>query len=126
VAPQTIFAIDSQMEQMAKKLGVDPVEFRVRHLQREGDKMANNQPWLSNGGVEVLTRLAEHPIWRKRAEWKASARDGKLRGTGISLGGWLGSLQPTGATVRLNPDGPLQVVTGQGGLAGSNSAPAPN
>src|SRR5207237_6045876 len=49
VAPQTIFAIDSQMEQMAKKLGVDPVEFRLRHLQREGDKMANNQPWLSNG-----------------------------------------------------------------------------
>src|SRR6266568_3442588 len=36
VAPQTIFAIDSQMEQMAKKLGVDPVEFRLRHLQREG------------------------------------------------------------------------------------------
>src|SRR5438093_12281739 len=42
------------------------------HLQREGDKMANNQPWLSNGGVEVLTRLAEHPFWKKRAEWKRS------------------------------------------------------
>src|SRR5881296_2307653 len=98
VAPQTIFAIDSQMEQIARKLGVDPVEFRLRHLQREGDKMANNQPWLSNGGVEVLTRLAEHPFWKKRAEWKASAKDGKLRGTGLSLGGWLGGLQPTGDT----------------------------
>src|SRR3989454_681234 len=72
VAPQTIFAIDSQMEQLAKALGIDPVEFRLRHLQREGDKMANNQPWLSNGGVEVLTRLAEHPLWKKRAEWKRS------------------------------------------------------
>jgi CO/xanthine dehydrogenase Mo-binding subunit len=122
VAPQTIFAIDSQMEQMAKKLGVDPVEFRLRHLQREGDKMANNQPWLSNGAVEVLTKLAEHPIWKKRAEWKASARDGKLRGTGISLGGWLGGLQPTGATVRLNPDGTLQVMTGQVDIAGTNIA----
>jgi len=59
VAPQTIFAIDSQMEQIARKLGVDPVEYRLRHLQREGDKMANNQPWLSNGGAEVLARLAE-------------------------------------------------------------------
>src|SRR5499433_3130765 len=121
-APEAIFAIDSQMEQMAKKLGVDPVEFRLRHLQREGDKMANNQPWLSNGGVEVLTRLAEHPIWKKRAEWKASAKDGKLRGTGISLGGWLGGLQPTGATVRLNPDGTLQVMTGQVDIAGTNIA----
>src|SRR6267142_2327772 len=122
VAPQTIFAIDSQMEQIAKKLGVDSVEFRLRHLQREGDKMANNQPWLSNGGAEVLTRLAEHPIWKKRAEWKASSKDGKLRGTGISLGGWLGGLQPTGATVRLNPDGTLQVMTGQVDIAGTNIA----
>src|SRR5262252_6186219 len=121
VAPQTIFAIDSQMEQIAKKLGVDPVEFRLRHMQREGDKMANNQPWLSNGAVEVLSRLAEHPIWKKRAEWKASAPDGKLRGTGISLGGWLGGLQPTGATVRLNPDGTLQVMTGQVDIAGTKT-----
>ncbi|HZO42216.1 MAG TPA: molybdopterin cofactor-binding domain-containing protein, partial [Methylomirabilota bacterium] len=122
VAPQTIFAIDSQMEQIAKKLGVDPVEFRLRHVQHEGDKMANNQPWLSNGAAEVLTKLAEHPIWKKRAEWKASAKDGKLRGTGISLGGWLGGLQPTGATVRLNPDGTLQVMTGQVDIAGTNIA----
>ena len=122
VAPQTIFAIDSQMEQLAKAIGADPVEFRLRHLQREGDKMANNQPWLSNGGAEVLTRIAEHPLWKKRAEWKASSTNGRLRGTGLSLGGWLGGLQPTGATVRLNPDGTLQVLTGQVDIAGTNIA----
>src|SRR5213594_69165 len=122
VAPQTIFAIDSQMEQLAKAIGVDPVEFRLRHLQREGDKMANNQPWLSNGGVEVLTRLAAHPLWKTRAQWKASSPNGRLRGTGLSLGGWLGGLQPTGATVRLNPDGSLQVLTGQVDIAGTNIA----
>src|SRR5216117_3749036 len=122
VAPQTIFAIDSQMEQLAKALGVDPVEFRLRHLQREGDKMASNQPWLSNGGAEVLTRIAEHPLWKKRAEWKASSPQVRLRGTGLSLGGWLGGLQPTGATVRLNPDGSLSVLTGQVDIAGTNIA----
>ena len=52
VAPQTIFAIDSHMEQIARALGLDPVEFRLRHLQREGDPMANGQPWQSNGAVE--------------------------------------------------------------------------
>src|SRR5437773_2354926 len=124
VAPQTIFAIDSQMEQIARAIGADPVEFRLRHLQREGDKMANGQPWLSNGAVEVLTRIAEHPLWKKRAEWKASSKDGRLRGTGLSLGGWLGGLQPTGATVRLNPDGTLQVLTGQVDIAGTNIEPA--
>ncbi len=122
VAPQTIFAIDSQMEQLAHAIGADPVEFRLRHLQREGDKMANGQPWLSNGAVEVLTRLAEHPLWKRRAEWKASSPKGRLRGIGLSLGGWLGGLQPTGATVRLNPDGTLQVLTGQVDIAGTNIA----
>ena len=46
----------------------------------------------------------------------------RLRGTGLSLGGWLGGLQPTGATVRLNPDGTLQVLTGQVDIAGTNIA----
>jgi CO/xanthine dehydrogenase Mo-binding subunit len=84
--------------------------------------MANGQPWLNNGGVEVLTRIAEHPFWKERAAWKASAKDGRLRGTGLALGGWLGGLQPTGATVRLNPDGSLQVLTGQVDIAGTNIA----
>jgi CO/xanthine dehydrogenase Mo-binding subunit len=122
VAPHTIFAIDSHMEQIALVLGMDPVEFRLRHLQSEGKPMANNQPWLNNGAIEVLTRIAEHPLWKNRAQWKASGKNGRLRGTGLALGGWLGGLQPTGATVRLNPDGSLQVLTGQVDIAGTNIA----
>jgi CO/xanthine dehydrogenase Mo-binding subunit len=124
VAPQTIFAIDSHMEQIARALGVDPVEFRLRHLMREGDPMASGQPWQSNGAHEVLRRIAEHPLWKSRAEWAAtSGKDGHgLRGTGLALGGWLGGLQPTGATVRLNPDGTVSVLTGQVDIAGTNIA----
>jgi CO/xanthine dehydrogenase Mo-binding subunit len=123
VAPQTIFAIDSHMEQIARTLGLDPVEFRRRHLIVEGDPMANGQPWQSNGGREVLDRIAEHPLWKTRAEWKASGGNGHgLRGTGLALGGWLGGLQPTGATVRLNPDGSVSVLTGQVDIAGTNIA----
>jgi len=122
VAPHTIFAIDSHMEQIALVLGMDPVEFRLRHLQSEGKPMANNQPWLNNGAIEVLQRIAEHPLWKNRAQWKASGENGRLRGTGLALGGWLGGLQPTGATVRLNPDGSLQVLTGQVDIAGTNIA----
>jgi CO/xanthine dehydrogenase Mo-binding subunit len=122
VAPQTIFAIDSQMEALAQALGVDPVEFRARHLSRPGEPMVNNQPWASHGAHEVLTRAAGHPIWTERAAWKASAPPGRVRGTGLSLGGWLGGLQPTGATVKLNPDGSLSVLTGQVDIAGTNIA----
>jgi CO/xanthine dehydrogenase Mo-binding subunit len=123
VAPQTIFAIDSQMEQMARALGVDSSEFRARHLSRPGDPMVNNQPWASNGAAEVLEQAAAHPMWKERAAWKASGVNGHgLRGTGLALGGWLGGLQPTSATVKLNTDGTLAVLTGQVDIAGTNIA----
>ena len=123
-APQTFFAIDSQMEQMARELGVDSVDFRMRHLMKEGDPMANGQPWQSNGAKQCLARMAEHPLWKSRAEWKASGgKNGHgLRGVGLAVGGWIPGLQPTGATVRLNPDGSLQVLTGQVDIAGTNIA----
>jgi len=124
VAPQTIFAIESHMEQIARTLGLDPVEFRRRHLIQEGDPMVNGQPWQSNGGKQVLERVAQHPFWTERAAWARSGnRDGRgRRGTGLAVGGWLGGLQPTGATVRLNPDGSLSVLTGQVDIAGTNIA----
>ena len=123
VAPQTIYAIDSHMEQLARAIGMDSVEFRRRHLMAPGDPMANGQPWQSNGAHQVLDRIAEHPIWKGRKEWAASGgTNGRRRGTGLALGGWLGGLQPTGATVRLNPDGTLQVMTGQVDIAGTNIA----
>src|SRR5262247_1588704 len=126
-APQTIFAIESQMEQIARALKLDPVAFRQRHLISEGDPMVNNQPWQSNGATEVLKRIAEHPMWKSRAEW-IEGNGGKgekgvtRRGVGMAIGGWLGGLQPTGATVRLNPDGSVSVLTGQVDIAGTNIA----
>jgi CO/xanthine dehydrogenase Mo-binding subunit len=121
VAPQTIFAIESHMEQIARDLDLDSVEFRMRHLIQEGDPMVNGQPWQSNGAKQVLARIAEHPHWKTRKQWVAGAgKNGKRRGVGLALGGWLGGLQPTGATVRLNPDGTLAVLTGQVDIAGTN------
>jgi CO/xanthine dehydrogenase Mo-binding subunit len=120
VAPQTIFAIESHMEQIARDLNLDSVEFRMRHLIAPGDPMVNGQPWQSNGARQVLARLAEHPHWKTRKQWIAEGKNGKKRGVGLALGGWLGGLQPTGATVRLNPDGTLAVLTGQVDIAGPN------
>jgi CO/xanthine dehydrogenase Mo-binding subunit len=123
-APHTFFAIDSQMELMAQALGVDAVEFRMRHLMQEGDPMANGQKWQSNGAKQVLARIAEHPLWKNRKAWSAqTGKNGRgLCGTGLAVGGWIPGLQPTGATVRLNPDGSLSVLTGQVDIAGTNIA----
>jgi len=72
----------------------------------------------------VLRRVSAHPLWKNRTEWaRSGGKDGHgLRGTGLAVGGWIPGLQPTGATVRLNPDGSLNVLTGQVDIAGTNIA----
>lgn len=123
-APHTIFALDSQLEQIARRLGLDPVEFRLRHLHAEGDPMAHGQPWQPNGARAVLRRLSEHPFWQEREAWQASSgtNGGGVRGTGLALGGWVPGLQPSSAVVKLNLDGTLSVVTGSVDLSGTNVA----
>jgi CO/xanthine dehydrogenase Mo-binding subunit len=90
VAPQTIFAIDSQMEHLARALDLDSAEFRARHLSRPGDPMVNNQPWASHGAqtpdvegpcrVEgqrrQRARLARHRAFPRRLARRAPAHGG--------------------------------------------------
>jgi len=75
-----------------------------------------------NGARDCMQALANHPFWKEREAWKASGgKDGAgLRGTGLAIGGWVPGIQPTSATVRLNPDGTLMVVTGAVDIAGTN------
>jgi CO/xanthine dehydrogenase Mo-binding subunit len=122
LAPQTAFASDSHMDTIARRLGLDPAEYKARYLQHGGDLMANDQPWAVNGADECLQRLTEHRLWRERDAWRASGgRDGHgLRGTGIAVGGWVPNIQPTSATVRLDSDGSVTVVTGSVDIAGTN------
>ena len=122
LAPQTHFAIDSHMDHIARKLGLDPTAYKLKYLERGGDLMANNQEWAVNGAYECMQALAEHPVWRDREAWHASGgKDGHgLRGTGLAIGGWVPNIQPTSATVRLDSDGTLAVVTGSVDIAGTN------
>jgi CO/xanthine dehydrogenase Mo-binding subunit len=122
LAPQTHFAIDSQMDHIARKLGLDPAAYKLRYLQQGGDLMANGQEWAVNGGRECFRLLTEHRLWLEREAWRASGgRDGHgLRGTGLAIGGWVPNIQPTSATVRLDSDGTIAVVTGSVDIAGTN------
>ena len=123
VAPQTIFAIESQMEQIARDLDLD--SGRVPDAPPDpGRRSDGERPALAEQRGQAGARAAsrEHPHWKTRKQWVAAGKNGKRRGVGLALGGWLGGLQPTGATVRLNPDGSLAVLTGQVDIAGTNIA----
>src|SRR3954471_8853198 len=122
MAPQTAYVIDSHMDQIARQLGLDPAAYKLKYCQKGGDLMAHGQPWQPNGARECPEALMEHPLWKSRDEWHNSGgKNGAgLRGTGVAVGGWVPGIQPTSASIRLNPDGTLTVLTGAVDIAGTN------
>jgi len=113
-APQAAFALESVIDDLARGLGQDPIEFRLRNASQGGDPMPNGEPWPRIGLRESLQAVQQDPVWRSRA------RDG--RGVGVAAGGWLGGIEPASACVRMNTDGTAQVIVGSVDISGTATA----
>ena len=110
-APQAAFALESVIDDLARGLGLDPIEFRLRNASQGGDPMPSGEPWPRIGLREALQAVQEDPLWRNRE------RNG--RGIGVAAGGWLGGLEPASACIRLNTDGGAQVIVGSVDISGT-------
>ncbi|HEX5505795.1 MAG TPA: xanthine dehydrogenase family protein, partial [Thermomicrobiales bacterium] len=115
-APQGTFAIESNVDEMARLVGMDPIEFRLQNCAAEGDPLPNGDPWPSIGLRECLEALRDHP------SYKAWQNGGRGEGVGVAVGGWLMGVEPSAATCRLNSDGTLSVLLGSVDLTGTNTA----
>ena len=113
-APQAAFALESVIDDLARGLGQDPIEFRLRNASQGGDPMPNGEPWPRIGLRESLQAVQQDPVWRSRE------RDG--RGVGVAAGGWLGGIEPASACVRMNTDGTAQVIVGSVDISGTATA----
>lgn len=97
-SPQAAFAIESQMDELAALLDLDPIDIRIRNVARTGD------PYLDLGpGWEVRSAAAVDglELLRERTEWDAKRRllrepqaDGRLRGIGVALGSHISTVMP--------------------------------
>jgi CO/xanthine dehydrogenase Mo-binding subunit len=100
-----VFALERHMDHIANELGVDRREYRLRTLMDDGDEMLNGQV-LSDASIlrEAFDVLEE------RAPW-AELGKGPYRGVGMAATVWLTNPMPAQATVKLNEDGTLGVIT---------------
>lgn len=115
-AQQGSFAIESVMDELAHKLGIDPIALRLKNCVVEGDLRPNGSPWPRIGLKETLTALQKHPAWKNRA---AAQKAG--HGFGVAVGGWPGGVEPAAAVCRLDQDGTITVVLGSVDLSGTNT-----
>src|SRR5438132_1288256 len=106
-AVQAAFALESQMDDMARALGMDALDFRLLNASGEGDLMANGNKWPRIGVRPCLERLKSERDQRKAA----APSPGRLRrGVGVALGGWLGGIEPANAVCRLGRGVPSKAV----------------
>ncbi len=115
-AQQGTFAIESAIDELARKLDIDPLEFRLINCVEEGDLRPNDGPWPKIGLRQTLEALQAHPRWQQRDQTRAEGK-----GVGIAIGGWPGGIEPATATCRLDSDGKLTVILGSVDLNGTNT-----
>ena len=128
---QVAFAVESQMDQLAERLGMDPLAFRMRNRLRQGDRLMSGQV-LQHDPAYGATIEAVRPHWLAALERNATPGDGsdtRRRGVGVASiwygiggggGGPVPGLDPAAtvgrgpgrAALDLLPDGSISVRTG--------------
>lgn len=109
--PQANYASELQIEAIANKLGLDPIELRLKNALLTNDKFLGGQ----NVDHGTLTRCLE--AVRRESNWqtrraKRTVQPGKLRGIGVASATHVCAMNGAGATVKLNEDGTLTLNTG--------------
>ena len=114
--PNSHFAMESQVDEIARALKIDPLQIRVQNAIREGDMLTDKQPQVAVGAHDVLSAVAGHSAWRDLPQQDGS---GMLHGRGLSLGSWAGADGPAGTVAYLESDGKFRFVLGTVDLTGS-------
>ncbi len=86
-ATQSAFAVESVIDELAQKCGMDPIDIRIKNSARTGGRSLAGPPHPPLGYVQVLETL-------KNSEHYKSKLTGKFRGRGLAVGAWhTGGLQ---------------------------------
>ncbi|HUS20237.1 MAG TPA: molybdopterin cofactor-binding domain-containing protein [Terriglobales bacterium] len=118
--PQAVFALESHMDKVADKLGMDPLEFRLQQHLQDGDKLLTVEGEASeirNSGLrECLERGAAAIKWREK--WQhPSKKTGRLRrGLGVRMSQEHSGRDVSNGVIAVRPDGRVVVPIGYGNL----------
>jgi CO/xanthine dehydrogenase Mo-binding subunit len=114
-APQALYMAELQMDKLAEKLGLDPVEFRLRNALRDGDTLGVGTPVpIPVSIVKVIEEAAARFGWNKYKKQKSKSSH-LVRGRGFAAGfknvGFsLGYPENCWAKVELHGNGSIEKV----------------
>lgn len=106
--PQITFAAESQIDEVASRLALDPFDIRIRNAMRPGDKWLGGQTVQGCGLLECIEKARDAAGRRPRPP----TIPGKRHGLGVACLGHVCGFLSTSANVRLLEDGTVTVSTG--------------
>ncbi len=110
--PQLVWAYESQMDEIAKKLGIDPVELRLKNVLHEGDVNPMGMPVHSVGVEECVRQAAKGIGWDQRNLGPRHPGPGRYRGIGFACS-MKNTKTPSGsaAVIYMSQDGRVNVAS---------------
>ncbi len=115
-APISAFGVESALDELALKLGMDPIELRLKNGARDGVRAAYGPTFQNIGFLETLEAVKNHPNYNVPL--------GPNQGRGIAAGFWFNVGGESTAALHLGEDGSATVVTGNPDIGGSRASMA--
>jgi len=113
-APMAAFAVESVMDELAKKLNIDPIELRLKNAAKEGDQSSYGPKFPAIGLAETLKAARAHP------HYKAPLK--KNQGRGMACGFWFNFGGQTCVSLNVNIDGTVALAVGTPDIGGSRAS----
>jgi CO/xanthine dehydrogenase Mo-binding subunit len=115
-APIAAFAVESAMDDLARKLDIDPIALREQNGVKNGVKASYGPTFANIGYLETLAAIKTCPQY--------SMPLGPNQGRGVAAGFWFNVGGESTAAVHINEDGSAVVVTGNPDIGGSRASMA--
>ncbi len=115
-SPIAAFAVESTLDAVARKIGMDPLAIRLKNAARNGSSTIFGLTFTSIGYAETIEALMDHPNYKVPL--------GPNQGRGVASGYWFNNGGESSATLHINDDGTAVVATGSPDVGGSRAAMA--
>ncbi|HJT34895.1 MAG TPA: xanthine dehydrogenase family protein molybdopterin-binding subunit [Pirellulales bacterium] len=116
-ATQAAFAAEQVVDELAERLGIDPIDLRLKNAAREGTKRVGWPAYPKIGLIETLEAAQRHPHYRAPIA-------GPNRGRGVATGFWFNIGLKSSASASVNPDGTVTLIEGSTDIGGTRTSVA--